>query len=113
MDFEIQLDSVRNNVFNRIEEFAFSNILRINKMNESSESFEKEALLQIEQILKSRGYVKSSFKDVWIRGFVCAQICSGEIAIWHDIKGSKTFKLDKSIVSGLDLTLKYFERNML
>lgn len=80
-----------------------------NKNNESKE-VEREHL---ENYLKKRGYVKNTMLEfpLYTKDFTCVAIKDNFVEVWTDVDNNKRpCVIDKSLLTGLPITLNYYER---
>jgi hypothetical protein len=66
----------------------------------------------LEAYLKSRGYTHNTIKkrQVMAKDFTCVVIHDDKVEVWHDVNNSKSAFIHGSLLTGLPITLDYYER---
>jgi hypothetical protein len=67
----------------------------------------------VEDFLKRRGYTNNYVlgKPVMVKGFTCVYVQNTCVEVWHDkTNNDKSVFVDKSLLTGLPITLNYMER---
>ena len=66
----------------------------------------------IEKYLERRGYVVNTLSRnrLLTKGFVCVAIHNNYIEIWHDIPNNKSSFVNDSLLTGLPIALRYYEK---
>jgi hypothetical protein len=89
-------------------------MLYIQSKSKNSKESEKEIDEKlIEDYLKKRGYTMNYIlnKRVMVKDFTCVYINENSVEVWHDkSQNNKSVFVNESLLTGLPLTLNYFER---
>jgi hypothetical protein len=83
------------------------------KSKVSNESVKEIDEKLIEDYLKKRGYTMNYIlnKRVMVKDFTCVYINVNSVEVWHDkAKNNNSVFVNESLLTGLPLTLNYFER---
>jgi len=105
----MRIEEARQNVYEFIDVLHFNALSDIQNKNLFNKELTNEL---IEKFLSKRGYIKNVLLDktIYTKGFVCVAIHEDNVHVWHDVTNSKIMKVNSSLLTGLPITLNYFER---
>lgn len=106
------VNETKKNVNNYIEMLYIQSVSKIFNRIESETDKALDSKL-IEDYLKKRGYTMNYLLGipVMVKSFTCVHVQDKYVELWHDkIDNRKSIFVNKSILTGLPITLDYMER---